>query len=324
MQAATRPYRWILVLAAVALAAGCSINRLAVNVLAGSLGSGSSDVFTGDNDPQLVGEALPFALKLYETLLVQAPDNTNLLLTTGSGFVMYANAFVQTPASMLPDTEWQKQQEMLVRAKKLYLRGRDYLLRGMELRHPGFRQALEEKDNAPLDTMLPQMKVEDVPWLYWTAASWLGAFSTDTFDIALLVGVQRAHDLVQRALELDESFNDGALHELLISYYGGVPASMGGSEEKAREQFRRAVQLSEGRSASPYVALATTVDVAKQDAQEFRSLLEQALAIDPDATPSMRLLNILTQRKARWLLEHIEDFFLITDEGTGGEEGGAQ
>jgi hypothetical protein len=45
---------------------GCSLKRLAVNSVAGMLSSsGSSTVFTGEDDPQLVADALPFAMKLY-------------------------------------------------------------------------------------------------------------------------------------------------------------------------------------------------------------------------------------------------------------------
>ncbi|MCK7460864.1 MAG: TRAP transporter TatT component family protein [Sphingobacterium sp.] len=49
--------------------AACSIEKTGPeqgrrDALAGS--SGSADVFTSDNDPDLVGDALPFAIKLYE------------------------------------------------------------------------------------------------------------------------------------------------------------------------------------------------------------------------------------------------------------------
>jgi predicted anti-sigma-YlaC factor YlaD len=42
-------------------------------------------------------------------------------------------------------------------------------------------------------------------------------------------------------------------------------------------------------------------------------LLKQALAIDPDIDPENRLLNILNHRKALWLIEHADDFFLETE-----------
>ena len=71
--------------------------------------------------------------------------------------------------------------------------------------------------------------------------------------------------LVERALELDEAWDDGTLHEFFIAYDGGRPAAMGGSAVRAREHFARAVELSGGLRASPYVTLAETVAVAEQN-----------------------------------------------------------
>jgi predicted anti-sigma-YlaC factor YlaD len=289
---------------------GCSLKRLAVNSVAGMLSSsGSSTVFTGEDDPELVADALPFAMKLYESLLAQTPDNPELLLTTGSLFAMYANAFVQTPAGMLPDTEYPRRQEAMARAKRLYLRGRDYCLKALGLRHPALRAGLEAGD----PSALAKTKLEDVPYLYWTAASWMGAFSAEPFDMELLLTLSRPLALMDRAYQLEEGYNKGAIHEFYISVYGSLPASLGGSREKARYHFDKAVEESGGLTAGPYVALATAVSVPEQNATEFRDLLGKALGIDLAASPENRLVNILNQRKARWLLQHIDDYFLLEE-----------
>jgi len=295
----------------------CSINKLVVNMVAKTLSSGDSTVFTGEEDPQLVADALPFAMKLYESLLEQTPENEDLLLTTGSIFTMYANAFIQTPAGMLPESEYEQQQLMLQRAKKMYLRGRGYLLQALELRYPGFGDYLQNND---LEQALAPTVGKDVPLLFWTSASWLGAFSTDTFDMELLLNLSKPIALLNRALELDESWSQGMIHDTLISIYGSLPQAMGGSQEKARYHFQKAVEYSGGLSPSPYVALASTVSVANQDVEEFQQLLAQAIAIDPEDNPDNRLQILLSQEKARWLLGHIEDFFLIDLEGDSFEE----
>jgi predicted anti-sigma-YlaC factor YlaD len=73
--------------------------------------------------------------------------------------------------------------------------------------------------------------------------------------------------------------------------------------------FDRAVALSEGLDAAPYVALATGVTVVEEDRAGFRELLETAIAIDPDEDTSNRLLNLIAQKRARSLLDHIDDLF---------------
>ncbi len=293
---------------------GCSINQIAVNVLADTLAGGDgggASVFTTDNDPELVGDALPFALKLYETILAEAPDHEQLLLATGSGFVSYANAFVATPASMLPFDEWDRQEAMQVRAKRLYLRGRGYVVHGLDVRYPGFEAALFDDDREAVLPYLAEMTEDDVPFLYWIGASWVAAFALDAFDLELAFSVTRAQTLMLRALELDEDYSDGAIHDFLVQYYAGLPESMGGDKAKAEYHFERAVEIADGRLAGPFVSYAEAVVIPNQDVERFVELMERALAVDPDAYPPARLLNVLTQRKARWYLENIEDFFLL-------------
>lgn len=304
---------WIIILL-LPLCLSCSLNRTAMKMVADALSSSTSGTtFTGEDDPELVGDALPFALKLYESLLEEVKDNPRLYLATGSGFIMYASAYVQTPADMLPDTEVDKKNSMTSRARKLYLRGRDYVLRGIEISHPGFTSSL---DSDAFTGRLDSMNSDDVPFLYWAAAGWMAAYASDPFDVNIGVGVRKAAAMMERALRLNESFNDGAIHDFFILYYGALPQVMGGSEEKARYHFKKALEFSKGLTASPYVALASTVSVSNQNVKEFTDLLTTALAIDVSKRTGNRLANIIAQRKARWLLDHRDDRFLSdTKEG---------
>ena len=285
----------------------CSLKQLAINTVIDSLAGESGTVFTGDDDPQLIAESLPFALKLYETLLSQSPEHPDLLLTTGSGFVMYANAFVQTPADQLPDDEFELRGRMRARAKNLYIRGRNYLLDALEVKYPGFKAAALA---GTAEEFLTAMEVEDVPALYWCSAGWFAAISIDAFDIEIGLTRDTAISLMNRALELDQAWGNGTIHDFFISYYGALPAMLGGSEEKARYHFERAVELSEGNKPGPFVSLATAITIKNQDVDEFKYLLETALSIEND-DPDSRLATIISQDKAMWLLDHIEDYFLI-------------
>jgi predicted anti-sigma-YlaC factor YlaD len=293
--------------------ASCSINRFAVRTVAGFLaGSGQGTVFTGDDDPELVGDALPFALKIYESLLDADPTNAPLALATGRAYVSYAFAFVQAPSDLLPFDRVDEQNAMRQRAKKLFLRARDYVLRGLETRHPGFIAAL---DGHGAPAALRMVNKGDADYLYWAGAAWLAAFSADPFDFAQIVTVTRAAALLQQVQTWDDGYGAGAVHEIFISWYGSAPADLGGSEQKARQSFERAVSLSKGLRAGPYIALASSVSVKSQNAAEYRDLLGKALAVNVDADVPDRLVNIINQRRARWMLDHIDDFFL--DNGGG-------
>jgi len=116
--------------------------------------------------------------------------------------------------------------------------------------------------------------------------------------------------LIDRALELDEKFDNGAIHSFLIAYEGSRQGAQRSSEERAREHFERAIQLSAGSQAGPLVSMAENVCVPKQERKEFQSLLEKALAIDVDAKPEFRLVNLVMQRRARWLLDRAGKLFV--------------
>ena len=283
---------------------GCStmINNAVANALTGG---GAAAVFTEDSDPELVRDALPFAIKMYEALLFSTPRHQGLMLTTGSLFIMYANAFVQGPAEMLPFYEWEAREEGLARAKQLYLRGHRILLNALEQRHRGFTSAGQSVE--AMQSFAQRFRPRDVPFLYWAVASGLAAFSLDVFDFDLAANIPVWHVMIERAFELDPDF-DG-LDEFLLLYFASLPESLGGDRERARFHFERAMARSGGNSTAALISYARAISVREHDFDTFEELLERVLAINPDDNPSTRLVTILDQRKARWLLYNADDFF---------------
>ncbi|MDR0584789.1 MAG: TRAP transporter TatT component family protein [Treponema sp.] len=296
----------------------CSINKMAARAVSNALtAGGSAGVFTGDSDPELVGDALPFAIKMYESLLSVNPGHRGLLRTTGSLFVMYANAFVQGPAEMLPRNLYAERQAAMERAKKLYLRGLNLLYRGLETEYSGFDGAFHK---GVLPEILAKVKKVDVPDLYWAAAGGLSAYSLNPFDMDLGVRVPEFLALVNRAYELDPDFNSGALDDFYVLFHASVPETMGGDKTRVEIHYSRALEKSRGLSAGPYVSYAQVVSIPAQDYDTFKTCLDAALAVDPGADPSNRLLNIISQRKARFLLDSASLFFIDFDTGEDWDE----
>jgi hypothetical protein len=65
--------RCALLLIVILSSTGCAVKKFAINKVADSLASQSNSGFATDDDPELIGDALPFALKLMEGLLEQVP-----------------------------------------------------------------------------------------------------------------------------------------------------------------------------------------------------------------------------------------------------------
>jgi len=287
------------------LLTGCSIRSFAVNKIGDALASGGS-TYSSDDDLILVGEALPFGLKLIESLLDESPKHRGLLITACEGFTTYAYIYVQQKADTGAEQDLTRTREMRTRARRLYLRARDYGLRRLEASYKGITQRIEADPGAALSVI----KKEDVPALYWNAAALGLGISVSKNDAEMLAHLPEVEAMLERALELDESWNDGALHTFQVTLASAKPGQP--DYQKIRRHFDRALQLSGGSQAGLYVAYAEAVSINKQDRSEFVSLLNKALAIDTDQHKEVRLANIVAQQRARWLLKRIDELILDT------------
>jgi predicted anti-sigma-YlaC factor YlaD len=293
----------VVFLAALPLSGCGALKGVAVNTVASQLAQ-TGTTFSSDNDPDLVRESIPFALKLYESILESTPKHKELLIATCSAFTQYAYGFIETDAEALGEGHHDEVVKLKARALKLYVRGKDYCYRALDVRWKGMTAALM-KDPA---AALKRAEKKDVPLLYWTAASLGSAISLGLDQPELVVDLPTVRALAERALALDENWNKGAVHELMISV-DSLPPALGGSPEHAKEHFEKAVKIQQGSSPGPYVTLAEGVMVPAQDRAGFEKLLHDALAIDPLKDPSTQLITLIVQRRARALLDNIESKF---------------
>lgn len=282
----------------------CSLKTVALRAVADELSSGTGGSFSQDEDLEFVGDALPFGLKLMESINASVPDHVAMKLTLASGFTQYGVVFVEWPAEeAYRFSSYSDYKKGLSRAKGFYLRANRYAMTGLDLLHPGFSEALL----ADVDAAVATLGVDDVPLLFWAGASWLAAASTDLEDPEMFGLFPVASAMVMRAYALDPNFNRGTIPSILISLAPNLP---GGTAADSERYFTEAVAATEGKAASPYVSLANATALKAQDRERWVSLMEQALAIDLDASPPDRLANDYAQRRARFLLDHVDDLFL--------------
>jgi hypothetical protein len=221
-----------------------------------------------DDDPELIRDALPFGLKTLESLLEILPDHRAYCSPAVEVYpIRYA--FVQADADLIEARDPARAAELKERALHLYLRARGFGLRGLALRHKGITDRLQRD---PVGAAA-ELRKEDLPFAYWTAAAWGSAISVGSDRPELVVDLSAVKALLERALALDESYEQGALHEAMI-ILEALPPAMGGSAERARTHFQRAVELSGGVRAGPYVTLASTVSVQSQKPRRVRALVE--------------------------------------------------
>lgn len=295
--------QWVAVVAAAMLVGGCSPKRIGMSRMADALAA-TATTYRTDNDIELVRAAAPSTLKLVEMMLDQAPDHAGLLSTACSGFAQYAYGFLQLDSEIAEPSAPAAAAELKARAGRMYERARGYCAREIETRHRGFRGELAKDAGAALSRTRPA----DVPSLFWLGVSWGGELSVADNQLMRLPELVTVRRVFNRALELDEAWERGAIHEALIAF-DGMPALLGGSAERATRHFDRAVALSEGQSAFAYVTMASSVSVPARDRSGFERNLKAALAIDVNRDPSVRLANLLAQKRARFLMSRAGTLF---------------
>ena len=263
-----------------------------------------------EDDPELVREALPFTLKLLDILIAQDIRSPEILLVASQAYIANAALFLQTRANTVARDDFAARAELLDRAKKHYLRGRNYAIEALAELNEDFDADGEDAD---FEESLSQFEEEHVPYLYFAAAGWFAAAGLDTFDLGLALTTPRALALMDRAYELDPDYNRGAIDEFYILVYGLLPESLGGDKDKAYIHYQRALSLSENQSASAYLSYAAVTAVPDQDIAAFEELMRHALAIDVYADSNSRLTNLVRQKEAQWYLDNLDQLFIDYD-----------
>jgi predicted anti-sigma-YlaC factor YlaD len=265
-------------------------------------------VLTSEEDPEIAAAALPTFIMASEALYEADPKNQDKTVTTASLYVMYANAFVQGPASALPDSRFEERQAANDRAGALYRRAFRLLSLALERRSPG---VVEAAVAGKAD--MSRMRKGDVPLLYWSAVSVLAGFGLNPLDFKSAHYLGAAPIFLARAAALDPGWNSGAIYGLYFSYYAGMPSYLGGDPAKADEAYAKALTYSKGGNASLFVGYATSICVPREDYAGFKAALGKALAIDPNVRPEGRLETVIAQKNAKRLLAEADKYFIVPE-----------
>lgn len=250
--------------------------------------------FLEESDLPLAEQALGSNLKFLEALIKNDPENETLLLLAAEGYTSYSLGFVQD-----------KSKE---RARNFYLRARDYALRVLN-KNKNFRAAAS-RDIDQFISSLNTFKKSDVPALFWTANAWGSWVNLDLTDVDAIADLPKVQAIMERVLELDETFYFSGPHAFLGTLFASRSRILGGDPERAKEHFSRCLEIS-GQSFLLWKYLyAMSYAVQTQDRELFKKQLQEILNAPDDLLPEQRLANEIAKVKAKALLEKEDELFL--------------
>ena len=172
--------------------------------------------------------------------------------------------------------------------------------------NPEFRKVVvDEKKN--VEDALPVVKKNQIEPLYWTAVN-LGKWARLSGLGTQLKYKDRIKKMIERVEKFDPNFFHGAVDRYFGTFYAVAPGFAGGSMEKSLQRFERAFKVANNYFGS-HVLLAENYAVKKEDKGLFEKHLGFVLAGNPNSMPDLVPEQILEQRKAKKLMDQIEELF---------------
>ncbi|MCC7442887.1 MAG: hypothetical protein IT285_14735 [Bdellovibrionales bacterium] len=172
--------------------------------------------------------------------------------------------------------------------------------------NPEFRKRVVQ-GGEPMENALGALKKAQIDAIYWTATS-LGKWAKDSGIALKLTYKNRITKMIQRVEQLDPNFFYGAVYRYWGVYYAEAPYFAGGSMDRAKENFAKTFKLANNYFGS-HVLYAESYLSRKGDKAGFRQELELVLKGRPEVLPDVAQEQLLEQRKAKCMLETLENYF---------------
>ncbi len=270
----------------------CSFSTMVIRQMTPIL-ENSAQALYEESDLQIAEQALASNLKLLEGFLKNDPENRELLILLAQGYAGYALGF--------------SEDEEPLRAKKFYLRARDYALKVLSL-DTKFIQA-KEKGLDALQAYLDHLEIEDVPALFWTGFAWSGYVNLALNEPDALLALPEIQLYMQRVEVLQPEYFYGAVYLFWGGVYGMKPAILGGDPHKAGDYFRKNIELNKGDFLLAYVYAAQFYAAKILDEALFEQYLKTVETTPADVRRELTLFNQIAKQKAKRLLAQKTDLF---------------
>lgn len=285
---------------------GCDLTKITANGTSG-LFQRAAPAFEQHWDYELAGSAMPGNIVQMEGLLRIVPENEIIVMNAVRLYTAYAYGWVEDRVEILAlDNDHPAAEEQLRRARYMYLRARDLAKHRIAIDHEGFDEAYQAG--------LPEFREwlqetfedpEDAEGIFWAGYAWGSYINASKHDMVAVADLPFAKALIERSVEIDPTFFNGAGTIFLAVVATEAP---GADLDAAEPLWNRALELTERRNLLTLVNMARTYAVRRQDRELYISLLREVLEAG-DIAPEQRLTNMIAKRRAARYLRQVNERF---------------
>jgi hypothetical protein len=273
------------------LLSGCSMNKMIVSMSMPMMESGI-EAMNQESDLQMAEDSMPANISMLNGFIRMDPENTQLHIYAAQAYYGLSYGF--------------NEDYDIKRAEKFYLRGLKHGLIALE--QLGLKDIKKLKLNE-LEQQLGKLAKKDTAALFWTASNWAKLIDINRDDTTRLIELPKPTAMMQRVLELDETFYYGGAHMYFGVFYGARPPMFGGDFNQSKEHFDQARKVTDGKLLVADLLQAQYLSRQMFNQKDFHQRLTRIMDAPEDLYPELTLLNQIAKRKAKILLNMEEQWF---------------
>jgi hypothetical protein len=269
----------------------CSMNKMMVNMSMPMI-EGGIEAMNEEPDLQLAEDSMPANISMMNSMIKLDPENIQLQVYAAQAYYGLSYGF--------------NEDKDINRADKFYLRGLKHGLTALDLL--GIHN-IKKMSPAGLEEKLQELDKDEVAALFWTASNWAKWIDLHRDDPASLIQLAKPTAMMQRVIELDDTFYYGGAHMYFGVYYGARAPMFGGDFERSKKHFDRAREINENKLLIVDLLQAQYLSRQMYDRQDFHQRLTGVIEAPEDLYPELTLMNQIAKRKARLLLTREDQWF---------------
>lgn len=244
-----------------------------------------------NNDLAMVEAGAPAYLIMADSLIDQEPESADLLSSGAQLYTAYSDVFVT-------DRE---------RKIKLADKAMGYASNAMcvaqsdacDLKQISFEQ---------FSAVVNAMEEDDLPYLFTLGSAWASWIMAHKDDFNALADISRIEAIMNRIIEVDETYRDGAAYLYLGTLATFLPPTLGGKPEQGKRCFEKAISISRGKNLMAKVVYAKLYAKMMFDRPLHDRLLNEVMETAPNID-GYTLINTYARQQAKKLLDEAEDYF---------------
>lgn len=267
------------------------MNKMMVNASLPMI-DGGIEAMNQESDLELAEDSMPANISMLNGMIYLDPENIQLHIYAAQAYYGLSYGF--------------NEDNKPERASAFYLRGLKHGITALELKGA---KNLKDSTIADFEEQVGNMGKEDVAAMFWTASNWAKWIDMHRDNAEAIAQLARATALMQRVLELDDTYYYGGAQMYFGVYYGSRAPLLGGNFEKSRQHFDRARAITDHTLLIPDLLQAQYLSRQMQDQQDFHDRLSFIIEAPDDLNPNLQLQNQIAKRKAALLLKKEKVWF---------------